>query len=90
MLKIDTNQEVKNYPLIEYEVFYPINEGQIEILNLSFCENVDVELIIPIIINDTIDKYNPKSNYYNDICSKATSESKTDITLNDRRNKIYY
>ena len=88
MLKIDTNQEVKNYPLIEYEVFYPLNNGKMELLNLSFCKGIDIELSIPIIINDTFDKYNPKSNYYNDICSKTSSESNTDIPLGDRRNEF--
>jgi len=39
-------------------------------------------------INDTLDKYNSSSDYYNDICSKATSESGTDISLKDRRNEF--
>ena len=88
MLKIDTKQEGKNYPLIEYEVFYPLNDGNIELLNLSYCKDIDIEISIPIIINDTIDKYNPKSNYYNDICTKANSKCNTDIPLNDRRNEF--
>ena len=88
LLKIDKKQEGKNFPLIEYEVFYPLSDEKIEKLNLSFCEETDIELSIPIIINDTIDKYNPKSNYYNDICSKSISESNTDIPLNDRRNEF--
>ena len=88
MLKIDTKQIGKNYPKIEYEVFYPLENGKIEILNLSFCNGIDIELSIPVIINDTIDKYNPKANYYNDICSKATSESNTDIPLCDRRDEF--
>jgi hypothetical protein len=75
-------------PKIEYEVFYPINEGEMEILNLSYCEGTEIEISIPIEINDTIDKYNPKSGYYNDICYKSTSENNTDITLNDRRNEF--
>ena len=86
ILKIDTKQDGKNYPLVEYEVFYPLNNGNMELLNLSFCKGIDIELSIPIIINDTIDKYNPKSYYYNDICSKTPSKCNTDITLNDRRN----
>ena len=44
-------------------------------------------------INDNIDKYNPKSSYYNDVCYKTTSEGETDISLKNRRNdfveKIY-
>ena len=88
ILKIDIKQKDKNYPLIEYEVFYPLNNGKIEILNLSSCEGMDIEISIPIKINDTVDKYNPKSNYYNDICSKATSKNNTDITLKDRRKEF--
>ena len=88
ILKIDLEQKNKNYPLIEYEVFYPLEEGKMELLNLSFCDSTDIELSIPITINDTIDKYNPKSNYYNDICTKATSASNTDISLNDRKNEF--
>ena len=59
-----------------------------EILNLTHCEGIDIIIFIPIIINDTIDKHNPKSGYYNDICYKATSENNTDITLNDRRDEF--
>ena len=88
LLKIDTKQEGKNYPLIEYEVFYPLDNEKVALLNLSFCNGMNIELSIPIILNDTIDKYNPKSKYYNDICSKATSESNTDILLKDRRNEF--
>ena len=88
ILKLDKEQKGKNYPLIEYELFYPLNNEKIEILNLSFCEGTDIEISIPFKINDTIDKYNPKSNYFNDICSKTTSEFNTDITLKDRRNKF--
>ena len=87
ILKIDIEQKGKNYPLIEYEVFYPLKD-ELKILNLSFCEGTNIELSIPIIINDTIDKYNPKHNYYNDICYKANSENNVDITLYDRRNNF--
>ena len=88
MLKIDIDQKDKNYPIIEYEVFYPLNNGDMEILNISFCKGLEIEISIPIMINDIIDKYNPKSNYYNDICTKATSKYNTDITLDDRRNEF--
>ena len=33
-----------------------------------------------------LEKYNSSSDYYTDICSTTTSESGTDITLNDRKN----
>ena len=88
ILKIDKEQKDKLYPSIDYEVFYPLNDGEMEILNLSYCKDTDIEISIPIEINGTIDKYNPKSSYYNDICHKATSNYNTDITLNDRRNEF--
>ena len=88
ILKIDKEQKDKNYPQIEYEVFYPLIDGNIELLNLSLCDGIGIEIFIPIIINDTIDKYDPNSKYYNDICTKATSENNTDIPLKDRRNEF--
>jgi hypothetical protein len=40
-------------------------------------------------ISDNIEKHNLSSDYYNDICSKTTSESNTDISLEDRKNKFF-
>ena len=87
ILKVESEQKNTKYPIIEYEVFYPINEGKMEKLNLSICQGNKIELSIPIILNDNIEKYNPNSNYYNDICSKSESENGIDIILNDRRNE---
>ena len=58
-------------------------------LDLSICKNLRIDILIPVDINDNdIDKHNPDSDYYNDICSKTTSNSGTDISLLDRRNKF--
>ena len=51
ILKIDKEQKDKLYPSIEYEVFYPLNDGEMEILNLSYCKSTDIEISIPIEIN---------------------------------------
>ena len=75
-------------PKIEYEVYYPLNNTELIILNLSICENSKIDISIPIILDDNLDKYNPKSEYYNNICSKTTSESGTDISLKDRKNNF--
>ena len=40
---------------------------------------------MPIKNIDNLDQLNKSSDYYNDICSTATSESKTDITHKDRQ-----
>ena len=51
ILKIDKEQKGKNYPSVEYDVFYPINNNKIDILNLSYCESTNIEISFPIEIN---------------------------------------
>ena len=57
-------------------------------LNLTLCKDTKIEISIAVKINGTLDKYNSSSGYYNDICSKTTSENGTDISLKDRRNEF--
>ena len=86
---MDIKVEGMKIPKIEYEVYYPLNDIHLFILNLTICKNIRIDISIPIDINDNdIDKYNPDSDYYNDICSKTTSDSGTDISLTDRKIKF--
>ena len=88
ILQIISEEEGMKIPKLEYEVYYPLyNSSNLTKLNLSFCQRTKIEISISVTINDTLDKYDSKSTYYNDICSKTTSESGTDIILNDRRNE---
>ena len=75
-------------PKVEYEVYYPLTNNTLTKLNLNSCKNTKIEISIKVKINDLFDKYNPKSDYYNDVCSSATSESGTDISLKDRKNEF--
>ena len=88
ILIIDINQTGMKIPRVEYEVFNIINYTNIISLNLSFCKNEHIEISIPVEIKDNIDKYNPKSGYYNDICYPAKSDFDTDINLDDRRKEF--
>ena len=91
ILKMEIQEEGIKIPKIEYEVFYPLNGTYLSNLDLSFCHNKRIVISIPISIDiyeNEIDKYNINSDYYNDICTKATSERGTDICLSDRR-KIF-
>ena len=88
IIKIDINEEGMKIPKIEYEVYYPLDSNNCTKLNLSICEGTKINILIPISINDDIEKYNISSNYYNDICSLATSENGTDITLSDRKQEF--
>ena len=47
-----------------------------------------VELSVYVFLTDDIDKHNISSGYYNDICYPSTSDSGTDIILNDRKNEV--
>ena len=89
ILQIISEEEGMKIPKIEYEVYYPLHgNNNLTKLDLSICKDTKIEISIAVKINDKIDKYNLSSNYYNDICSKTTSESGTDISLKDRRNEF--
>ena len=87
ILQIISQEEGMKIPKVEYEVYYPLYNNNLTKLNLTPCKNTKIEISISVELNDTIDKYNPKSDYYNDICSKVTSNSGTDISLKDRKNE---
>ena len=81
ILQIISEEEGMKIPKIEYEIYYPLNGGNnLTKLNLTSCKDTKIEISIAVKINDKIDKYNLSSNYYNDICSKTTAESGTDIS----------
>ena len=72
-------------PLIYYEIFNPKTK---ERLNLDYCrnENINIDILIPISINDNIlFKYDPKHEYYNDICYNYKINNNIDLTLYDRQ-----
>jgi len=89
ILQIISEVEGMKIPKIEYDVYYPFYYNNLTKLDLSLCKEVKIQISIPVKIKDSIDKYNPKSGYYNDICYKTTSESGTDISLKDRRNEFF-
>ena len=88
MIKYEMKEEGMKIPKIEYEIYYKSSENKTIKLDLTICKDIKVDISIPISINDNLDKYNSSSDYYNDLCSKATSEFETDISLEDRRNEF--
>ena len=88
MNKIDVFQEGMKIPKVEYSVFQKINESYFMKLDLTLCRNDKVEISVPIIIAEDIDKLNISSGYYNDICYISTSDNGTDIILKDRKNDL--
>ena len=72
-------------PIIEYEV-YDLNKRN---LNLSICKDMKISILHPFLLEDkNLFKYNSSSEYYNDICYVYTSDKKTDIIIEDRRDEF--
>ena len=89
LLQIISEESGMKIPKMEYKVYYPLyTKNNLTELNLNLCQDTKIEILCKVEINDTIDKYNASSDYYNDICYKTTSESNTDISLKDRRNQF--
>jgi len=88
ILKVDAYIEGKVGPKIEYEVYYPFNGVNLNLLDLSKCEGIDIFLGFPVNISEeNLDLYDGNSDFYSDICYSYTNENGTDVTLSDRRNE---
>jgi len=85
MKKIDVIQEGMKIPKVEYDAYSKLNGSNLVKLNLSYCSNSKIDISFPKEIKENLDKLNTKSGYYNDICYTTTSDSGTDIILNDRK-----
>jgi hypothetical protein len=88
ILKYIFEEKGMKIPKVEYEIYYPLYSIDLIRLNLSSCKGTKIDISIPVKINDSLEKYNSSSDYYNNICSKTTSKIGTDITLKDRRKEF--
>ena len=98
IFKIDIENSDKSYTFVQYEVFNPETYRQ---LNLDICDNIMINITIPAKIdNETLFLYERLKSYgynlfdaddkfYNDICTKYTTENNTDMLLSDRKNDIF-
>ena len=83
IFKIDIFEDGLLIPIIEYKVY---NYKTKENLNLNICNDIKININIPVNIDENnLFKYNSSHEYYNDICYTYTTENKTDIILKDRR-----
>ena len=86
IFKLDIDIEGYSAPAVEYEIYNPITK---EKLNLKYCNNEEINVAIPVSIDENeLFKYNPKSEFYNNICSTYSTNFKTDMTLNDRQKEF--
>ena len=73
---------------VEYDVYARISGSKLSKLNITVCEKSKIDLSIPVEIKDNLDKLNSSSDYFNNICYQATSDSGTDISLKDRKKEF--
>ena len=83
ILKLDNVISDINIPIVEYEVYDPINKRA---LSLDICNDTTINIESPVNINeDEIFKHDPNSDFYNDRCFPYTSDRGTDIIIEDRK-----
>jgi len=75
-------------PKIEYEIYCKLNNSNLVQLDKSICKDSKIDIILPVRLDEDINKLNSSSDYYNDICYTTSSESGTDITLEDRKKEF--
>ena len=86
IFKIDYFTQVTQIPIIGYEIYHPITK---EKLNLSYCEDIFIKLNIPVNIDEnSLYKYDPNSQFYQDNCFAYTTENGTDIIISDRKQEF--
>ena len=78
---------------VQYEIYNPITFDK---LNLDICNKNDIDIVIPMELNEDIEKlydslkeegynlFNEKDKFYSDICSPYTAQNGADVLLDDR------
>ena len=84
---------------IQYDIYHPTTY---EKLNLSVCENITIDLYVPLKLSEEQEKiynkfleqgYNPfdlNDKFYREICTPYNSENGTDVLLDEREEFFYY
>ena len=85
IFKIDLYEEGLLIPTVNYEIY---NLKTKQKLNLSLCDETKIKIFFPTNADqNNLEKYNPNSDYYNDICY-SYSENGIDMTSTDRKNNF--
>ena len=86
ILKSDAFIDNSLIQVVQYEVYHPLNKTK---LDLNYCSDTKIDIKIPVSINeDDLSKYEPNSDYYNNMCFSASSKNGADLSLKDRKNKF--
>ena len=86
--KIDVIQDKIKIPKIAFNIYCKLNGSNLVNLNLEPCKESKIYFSIPTKLSDDINKLNASSEYYNNKCYSAKSDSGTDIITKDRQNEF--
>ena len=85
IFKIEHSVPSFKIPIIEYVIL--TENGRVNI-DLDACAGTPVNYLIPVdITEDKLYLYDPKNEFYTDLCHPHTSDDGTDMTLYDRKNE---
>ena len=73
-------------PKIEYEVYSKLSGNNLVKLNISVCQDIKINLLLPVEIDGDLEKYDGNSEYCSDKCHVSKSKDGVDTTLKDRQN----
>ena len=86
MLKTEYYIDGLLIPIIDYILFNPENNEKLDLKN---CTNENINIYIPVNINEkNLFKYDISNDYYNDICYPYTTDNGKDIIISDRKEEF--
>ena len=98
IVKLDIKVLDANSKAVKFELYNPETK---EKLDLNYCSNVTIDIYSPAILSQksidmfeygnsqSYDVFDSGDLFYNDLCTKFTSENGTDVILLDRKNNYY-
>ena len=98
ILKIDIKTSNANSKAVKFELYHPETKQK---LDLSYCSDEKINIYSPAILSqDTMNMFefassqsynvfDSEDKFYNDLCTKFTSENGTDVLISDRKNNYY-
>ena len=99
LLKVESFYENTTIKNVQYEIYNPKTKEKIT--DMSPCDDEKIYIYVPTNLDNNTynlyeelkiqgyDIFNPNDNFYNNLCTKYTTDNDTDLTLNDRKSLFY-
>ena len=98
IFKTDLHSDNSSAIYVQYEIYNPYT---LEYIPLDICNDVNININIPVNLDEDTESlylslnsygynlFNSNDSFYNDVCTRYTTQNGTDINLLDRKNIIY-